>query len=245
MQTSLDLPYIAFSLVAALIALSIHEFSHGFAAYKLGDNTALYQGRLTLNPLRHIDPVGVVFMILFRFGWAKPVPVNTRNFKNPRRDYAITALAGPLSNILSAFLSTGIYLLFLKFYVLAGKDAVILYNAARFFAIFSALNIGLGVFNLIPVPPFDGSRIVYLLLPEKIYWKVQKCERYIYWGVIAWLFLGKYIYSGLMSISTIANIPVLPYVLRILDLSGLIGDAISFLHSAIISFWQLIPFLNF
>ena len=107
------------------------------------------------------------------------------------------------------------------------------------------LNVGLGVFNLIPVPPFDGSRIINLILPEKLYWKIMRYERYIYWGVIAWMFLGRYVYIGLTSVPLIGDNAILSTILRVFDLSGLISDAVSFLYNAMVSFWKLIPFLNY
>ena len=96
--------------VAVLITLSIHEFSHAYAAYKLGDNTAKNLGRLSINPIKHLDPIGALCMLFFRFGWAKPVPINPRNFKNPKRDFAISALAGPLSNLILGFIFSGIFI---------------------------------------------------------------------------------------------------------------------------------------
>lgn len=242
-----NIPELLLSVLATFIALCVHEYSHALAAYVLGDKTAERNGRLSLNPLRHIDPVGALFMVLFRFGWAKPVPVDPRNFRKPKRDFAIVALAGPLSNILSAFISALIFLLFLK--ILPGYDVgsfayTITYNTCLFFSIFTALNVGLGVFNLIPVPPFDGSRILNVILPEKIYFKVMRHERQIYWGVIAWLFFGDYVYRALLSVPFIAATPVLAGIARIFDLSGLIGTAINFIYGAMISFWQLIPFLS-
>ena len=100
-----DFPTLILSVLAVIIALTVHEFSHGFIAYKLGDDTAKSLGRLTLNPLKHLDPIGALTMIFFRFGWAKPVPINPRNFKKPKRDFALTAVAGPMSNIILAFFS--------------------------------------------------------------------------------------------------------------------------------------------
>ena len=106
-----DLIYYVLSALAVLIILTIHEYSHGYMAYKLGDNTAKSYGRLTLNPIKHLDPVGALCLVFFHFGWAKPVPINPRNFKNPKRDFALVALAGPLSNLIFAFLSALLYLL--------------------------------------------------------------------------------------------------------------------------------------
>ena len=240
-----NLTVILFSAVASLIALTVHEYCHGYAAYKLGDNTARNLGRLTLNPLRHIDIVGVITMIFFHFGWAKPVPINARNFKRPKRDFAITALAGPLSNILLAFLSTPLFLL-ITTVTIKNSDSIsseflikLIYNAILFLQYFVIINLGLGVFNLIPLPPFDGSRIINVILPEKWYFKIMRYERYIYFGVIGWLFLGDYVYRGLISIQFIASSPVLSTIARVFSLSGLISNGISFFTEAFISFWSL------
>lgn len=241
------IPELLLSVLATFIALCIHEYAHAYAAYKLGDKTAEQNGRLSLNPLKHIDPVGALFMVFFRFGWAKPVPVDPRNFKKPKRDFAIVALAGPLSNIICAFFSTLLLLVFIKMLSLPGISAVggtLLYNTCLFFSIFSSLSVGLGVFNLIPIPPFDGSRILNIILPAKIYFKVMKYERRIYWGVIAWLFLGDYVYAALSSIPLVSSTPALLAIAKIFDLSGLIGIAINSIYNALISFWQLIPFLS-
>ncbi len=241
-----DLPQLVLSLMAVLLALTIHEFAHAYAADKLGDPTARALGRLSLNPLKHLDPIGALFMVLFKFGWAKPVPINSRHFKKPKRDFAITALAGPLANIISAFILTFLFLLLSKTLPFtAGTFAgTMLYNTCLFLSIFSSLSIGLGVFNLIPVPPFDGSRIVYAILPDRLYFKVMKYERRIYWGVIAWLFFGTYIYAGLVSVPFIGQNAVLSGIARIFDLSGLIGDAIGLIYTGMIKLWQLIPFLR-
>ncbi len=234
------------SAVAVLITLSVHEYAHAYAAYKLGDDTAKNEGRLSLNPIKHLDPVGAIFMLLFHFGWAKPVPINPINFRKPKRDFAIVALAGPLSNIVSAFITTLLFLIAYKLLlplVPGGFGYVLLYNTCLFLSTYSAINVGLGVFNLIPIPPFDGSRILNALLPERLYFKVMKYERKIYWGVIAWLFFGRYVTRGLLSVPFIAANPVLSAISRIFDLSDLIGIAISAIYNAMISFWQLIPAL--
>ncbi len=234
------------SVVAVLVALSIHEFSHAYAAYRLGDNTAKLMGRLTLNPIKHIDPVGALFMIAFRFGWAKPVPINARNFKKPKRDFAITAIAGPLSNIITAFISSFFLLLSYKLLDIALDTPyqALVYNTCLFLSIFTSLNVGLGIFNLIPVPPFDGSRLLNVILPERLYFKVMQHERQIYWGVIAWLFFGHYFYRGLVSVPFIGANPILSGIASVLDLSGLISKAISFLLNGMLSIWSLIPFLQ-
>ncbi len=181
------------SLPIVLLALSLHETAHGYAASKLGDPTARSLGRLTLNPIKHIDPLGFICMALFGFGWAKPVPVNTRYFKKPKRDMALTAAAGPLSNILLAL----VFATLLRLEVELGPNFVnssFTYNIFMWLNTFLylgvSLNITLAVFNLIPIPPFDGSRIFLTLLPSDLYFKVMKYERYLYFALLALLFFG-------------------------------------------------------
>lgn len=198
-----DLIEILLCVPAALIALSVHEYAHGYAAYRLGDPTARALGRLTLNPLRHLDPIGTLFMILFRFGWAKPVPINARYFKDPRKGMAITAAAGPISNFLMALLAAVLY----KLTVLLGNATLSLWQSdivfffftylSLFFWIFHVMNLGLGVFNLIPLPPLDGSRIFYIFLPPRWYFGVMKYERQIQIVLLIALALGAF--SGLIS----------------------------------------------
>ena len=162
------------SLPAVLIALVLHEYAHGYTAWKLGDPTSKRMGRLTLNPMAHLDPVGAVLMVLVGFGWAKPVPVDPRNFKNPRKGMALTALMGPMTNLLIAFVSAFLYLLTRKRCLLAETAAVLpvviinfLYYLSLFFYVLHTLNLSLCVFNLIPLPPLDGSRILGMFLPGK------------------------------------------------------------------------------
>ena len=159
---------------AVLLSLSFHELSHGYVAFKLGDPTAKQAGRLTLNPLAHIDPLGTLCMLIFRFGWAKPVPVNVMYFKDRKKGMAITAAAGPISNLLLAFLCL---LLFVPVLVYAGWTAVGSY-AANFLYIMVMINVGLAVFNLLPISPLDGSKILYAVLPNKIYFSIMRYERY-------------------------------------------------------------------
>lgn len=238
-------PYL-FALVASLIALTVHEYCHGYTAYKLGDDTAKNLGRLSLNPLHHLDLFGVICMVLFHFGWAKPVPINARNFKKPKRDFAITALAGPLSNITLAFIATPLIPLWLLFAskIIAGTESdfavAIFGNTYLFLQYFVIVNLGLGVFNLIPLPPFDGSRIVNVLLPEKWYFGIMKYERQIYLGVIIWLFFGGYVYSGLTMLPLVSKSPLLCSIFRIFDLSSLIQDGIWALFDLFRAFWELI-----
>lgn len=175
-----------------LFSLTVHEVAHGFAAYKLGDPTAKSLGRLSLNPLKHLDPAGAICMLLFRFGWAKPVPINTRYFKKPRSGMALTALAGPVSNLLMSLVA---FIITRYIYAFGGtallSDSVTpLQLLCIFFDTFFLMNLCLAVFNLIPVPPLDGSRILLVFLPDKLYFGIMRYEQYIYIGLIVCLFLG-------------------------------------------------------
>ncbi len=172
--------------VAVLLCLMVHEVSHGLAAYILGDPTAKSRHRLSLNPLRHLDPFGTLMMLIFGFGWAKPVPVDMRYFKHPKSGMAITALAGPLSNFILAFLAL-IVVNVLAPLVSYTAWAVYPFN---FFFLLASLSLGLGVFNLIPFPPLDGSKIVESLLPDRMYYVILRYERYGMLALMAMLWLG-------------------------------------------------------
>lgn len=159
MDPFLVLKYIVRVMIIFLI-LPIHEYAHAWAAKKLGDDTALYSGRLTLNPLAHIDILGAVCLFFTGFGWAKPVPVNPIRFKKPRKGMALTALAGPASNLIVAFIAMIIYRFILYSDI---SDKMGIQNASFVFFMISAfisINIGLAVFNLLPIPPLDGSKIL-------------------------------------------------------------------------------------
>lgn len=180
---------------AVLIALTFHEVAHGYMAFKLGDPTARSLGRLSLNPLRHLDPIGALCLLVFNFGWAKPVPINTRYFKNPRRDMALTALAGPLSNFIMAFAGVLLLHIFATIFYYAMPEATgYLLSVERvvilFCSSFAVINVSLGIFNLIPVPPLDGSRIFLSFLPPKYYFGIMKYERYIMIGLMVMLWTG-------------------------------------------------------
>ena len=183
-----------FVVPCVLIALTFHDFAHGYMAYKLGDPTAKNFGRLTLNPLKHLDPIGTICMIFFHFGWAKPVPINSRYFKKPRRDMALTAAAGPIMNFILAFFGVLVCRILTKIFVAfpAQSDFVyyIQYAALTLFSYFHMLNLSLGVFNLIPIPPLDGSRIFYIFLPPKWYFGVMKYEKYIQLALLVLLWTG-------------------------------------------------------
>lgn len=165
--------------------LPVHEFAHAFVATKLGDDTPRLSGRLNLNPMSHIDPLGAVMILLVGFGYAKPVPVNPRNFKNPKGGMALTALAGPAANILMAI----VFMLFMNLTSLAGMN-ILTSAVIQFFLFAASINVGLAVFNLIPIPPLDGSRVLQLLIPNKYYYKFARYERYIILGVFVLIFIG-------------------------------------------------------
>jgi Zn-dependent protease len=165
------------SVIPALVCITIHELAHGYTAYRLGDNTAKDMGRLTLNPIKHIDIFGLLMMLVFRFGWAKPVPVDMRNFRKPRTGMAITAVAGPLSNIVLAAFVLFVYgLLFVRLGGLdpSGTESLPLDIIQRT----AYLSVALAVFNLMPIPPLDGSKVLFSFLSERTYYKLMRYERY-------------------------------------------------------------------
>lgn len=182
------------SLPVVLLSLSVHEVAHGYAAYKLGDPTAKNLGRLSLNPIKHLDPIGFICMLLCGFGWANPVPINTRYFKKPKRDMAITGAAGPISNLVLAFIFAVLARVTEIMYVVLPPSSSLwdtFYTLIfLFFQIGVSINITLAVFNLIPVPPLDGSRIFLGFLPTDTYFKIMRYERYISFALMIALFLG-------------------------------------------------------
>lgn len=195
--TADDFIWILLTFPVVLISLVIHEFAHGWMAKKLGDPTAKYMGRLTFNPLSHLDPIGTVSMLLFGIGWAKPVPIDPRYFKNPKKGMALVGLAGPVSNLIIAFTASLLRRVTIAIYAYALPQSAINHASLRafviicaFFYIFEILNISLAVFNLIPVPPFDGSRVFYFLLPDKYYFGVMRYERQIMMITMVLLFTG-------------------------------------------------------
>lgn len=168
------------SLPMIILALCVHETAHGWVAYKLGDPTARNLGRLSLNPLKHLDLWGFLAMMTIGIGWAKPVPINARNFSNPRVGMALSGIAGPVSNLLMGFICILLYAVTWTVTVIVGDSPAVgmLEVVQMLFFVGTVINFSLAIFNLIPVPPFDGSRFIYILLPAKWYFKVMKYERY-------------------------------------------------------------------
>lgn len=172
-------------------AVPVHECAHAWVAEKMGDDTGRKQGRITLNPFAHLTLWGSLMMILVGFGWGKPVNVDSRNFKNPKKGMVLTALAGPASNFIMAFLSMIVYkvLAFLSF----AKDSSTLDMLATVFVYITLINISLAVFNFLPIPPLDGSKIFNAILPDKWYFTIMKYENFIFIALIV------LVYSGLLD----------------------------------------------
>ena len=170
-------------------AIPVHEAAHAFVADRLGDPTARYRGRLTLNPVAHFDTMGAVAMLLFGIGWARPVPINPMNFDDRKKGMALSAAAGPVSNILLATLSLMVakIIIYSAYMFGFGNIGYVLYTV---FITMCSINISLAIFNLLPFPPFDGSRIFNYFLSDRLYFKIMEYERYIFIGLFVLLFTG-------------------------------------------------------
>ena len=164
-------------VAASLLCITFHETCHGLAAYRLGDNTAKRMGRLSLNPLKHVDLMGLIMMALFRFGWAKPVPVDMLNFKNPKAGMALTALAGPVSNVVLAYAAV-VLCNFVMFLADRLGSTWLLLALAQFFVYVEIISAGLAVFNVFPIPPLDGSKVLFALLSDRAYDRLMRYEKY-------------------------------------------------------------------
>lgn len=186
-------------LISVLIALTIHEFAHAWTANQLGDPTARLEGRMSLNPLVHLDPLGTLTLIFIGFGWGKPVPIDAYNLRNPRRDEALISLSGPASNLIFALLLAGINLIFpIPLYILAPLITI---------------NLGLGIFNLIPLHPLDGSKILTGILPFETAVEVEDILRQFSIPFLITLFLP--LFNG-KSLLDILLIPSINFLIRIL-----------------------------
>ncbi len=202
---------IATLLFVIFCTMPVHEYAHARVAVMLGDDTPRLSGRLTLRPMAHIDPIGAVMIFLVGFGYAKPVQVNMRNLKNGRKSFALVAIAGPVANLIMAFififLKNCVDALLLK----ANLPEAVYTVLASFFMYAATINISLAVFNLLPIPPLDGSRILNLILPAKYYFQIMRYERYIMIGIFVLLwtgiltkplsYLANWTYSGLNFIA--------------------------------------------
>lgn len=177
-------------LLIVFVILPFHEWAHAFTALKLGDTSVKYRGRLTLNPMAHIDPYGALSLLLFGIGWAKPVPINPRNFKRPKLYMGITALMGPVANFVAALAGGLIFNALYRFapeFLLFNDFGNYIY---LFFMYYITINVVLAIFNFLPIPPLDGSKILFIFLPDRLVNKFYRYERYIALGLIAVLWLS-------------------------------------------------------
>ncbi len=175
-------------ILIIFMVLPIHEYAHAFAARKLGDRTAENMGRLSLNPITHIDPIGAICLLLTGFGWAKPVPINPNRFKRIKSGTIITALAGPLSNIIVGYI--GVVVLKFVYYIAFPNLTVTLGYVLQIFWLIVWINLSLAIFNLLPIPPLDGSRVLTTFLPLKYQWKIQDYQMYISLAFLVIIFSG-------------------------------------------------------
>lgn len=206
MFNNFDIYQIALMIVPVLLALTAHEYAHGLAAWKLGDDTAKREGRLTLNPISHMDPIGTLMLFLFKFGWAKPVPFDPRNFKNPARDTTLVALAGPVSNFLTAAVLTILLRIFIEVNFFQIVSQSMAKNIAMIIQYGILINISLGLFNLIPIPPLDGFKVLAYFLPPQFVAQVYRNNLIVMFAFILLLatgFLGKVLWPAVTKLSAL------------------------------------------
>ncbi len=175
-------------LIVLVTAIPIHESAHAYVAYRLGDPTAKNMGRLSLNPMAHFDLKGSICMMLFGIGWAKPVPINRYNFSERKKGMALSAARGPISNIIVAFFSMMLYKVVYYTYFKTGFGWLL--TLVTLFRLMCSINISLAIFNLIPIPPFDGSRIFYYFMDDRTYFKIMEYEQIIFFALLISLYIG-------------------------------------------------------
>lgn len=185
-ETSLLIIMVLSRMFVVLCCMPVHEMAHAYAAYKCGDDTAKLKGRLTINPFAHLDLIGTLMILFFGIGYANPVPVNPARLKHPKKNMALISFAGPLANIIMSFMF--IFLTYFLMFIAPTNNVI--YMIASFFSYAAQVNVTLAVFNLIPIPPLDGSKILTAVLPDKIYFSLMRYERYIMIGLFVLLFLG-------------------------------------------------------
>jgi Zn-dependent protease len=188
-----------------VICLTVHEFSHAYIALKMGDPTAEQHGRLSLNPLVHLDPIGTLMILFVHFGWAKPVPINPNNFKNYKKGIILTSIAGPISNFLMAILGA-----FLARFIFRFNNE----GLKQFILIFVMLNLVLGIFNLLPFPPLDGSRLVTVFIPPKYDHIANFLERYGFYFLIGLLIFVPFLFPGFDLIGRLIK-PIIIFLFKL------------------------------
>ena len=181
---------IVISIIAFLLSISCHEFAHGYVAYLLGDPTAKNSGRLTLNPIRHFDLISIIFFVIFRFGWAKGVPINPNYFKEKKMGMVFTAIAGPATNVLLAFIAAIILCFYPETTSATGAGYYFLVFTHYFFRYMVSVNTMLAIFNLIPIPPLDGSKVFFSVLPDRIYYKILSYDRFMLPVLLVLIYTG-------------------------------------------------------
>ena len=218
----INLKFFIIFIPVILFSLTIHEYAHALIAYKLGDDTAQKQGRLSLNPLVHLDPLGTILLLIAHFGWAKPVPVDPRNFENPKRDMLYVAIAGPISNLLTAAASVFVLKYLLSIY-LAGNSLPYIEPIISFLVWMIFIGIVLAVFNMLPIPPLDGSRVIYGILPDFLAERYRSIEMY---GVL--LLFAIFIFGGNI-LGYIINYPVAIFI----ELSNFNNEELNIIFSVL------------
>ena len=222
----MDMQFLVMLAPVVLFSLTVHEYAHALAAWKLGDDTAKRMGRLSLNPLVHLDLLGTILLFIVHFGWAKPVPVDTRNFRNPKKDMFLVALAGPVSNILTAAVAAvALKMVFENFGTAAVVSSPGLSTAVRLLVWFIFIGVVLAVFNMIPLPPLDGSRVLCGLLPDGLARRYMTVERY---GIF--ILFAVFIFGG-SFLGYLIRIPVAAFI-------GMCGFSESQLQTVV---WAMSP----